>query len=77
MSRPSNCDSVYAIGIDPGKTMFHLVGLNESGANALRERTSRTKAAARLANLPTCLIGLRMLQDLAAIGANSMSASRL
>jgi hypothetical protein len=33
---------VHAIGIDLGKTLFHLVGLDSSGNVIVRKRCSRT-----------------------------------
>jgi len=34
---------LYALGIDLGKTVFHLVGLDESGQVMIRKRCSRTQ----------------------------------
>jgi transposase len=57
---PSKTDAVAArtIGIDTGKNTLHLIGLDEKGAIVLREKVSRGRIAARLANAPRCLIGI-------------------
>ena len=49
-----DCD----LGIDLGKTTFHLVGQDECGAIVLRIKLSRTQIPQRLANIPPCLIGM-------------------
>jgi transposase len=46
------------IGIDTGKNTLHMIGLDERGAIVLREKVSRGRIAARLANVPQCLIGI-------------------
>jgi transposase len=57
---PSKTDAVVArtIGIDTGKNTLHLIGLDEKGAIVLREKVSRGRIVARLANAPRCLIGI-------------------
>ncbi len=57
---PSKKDAavVRAIGIDTGKNTLHMVGLDEKGAIVLREKVSRNGIAARLVNVPPCLIGI-------------------
>jgi hypothetical protein len=45
-------DAVAILGIDIGKTTFHLVGLNKLGAIVLRQKLSRRQLEAKLANLP-------------------------
>ena len=50
---------VTTIGIDIGKNTFHLVGLDGRGAIVLRRKLSRGQVAARLANMPPCLVGWR------------------
>lgn len=47
---------VTAIGIDIGKNTFHLVGLDERGAIAPRQKLSRGQVAARLANMSKCCL---------------------
>ena len=41
-------DIVTTIGIDLGKNIFHIVGMNACGAIVLKERLSRAKLARRL-----------------------------
>ena len=41
-----------------GKNTLHLIGLDEKGAIVLREKVSRGRIVARLANAPRCLIGI-------------------
>src|SRR5262249_12910416 len=57
MSAKAN-SAVAVIGIDIGKNSFHVVGLDDRGAIALRQKWSRGQIEARLANLPPCLIGM-------------------
>src|SRR6266566_680350 len=59
---------IAAIGIDIGKNSFHVVGQDERGAIVLRQKWSRGQIDARLANLPTCLIGME-----ACVGAHHLS----
>ena len=66
---------VRTIGIDTGKNTLHMIGLNEKGAIVLREKVSRNRIAARLVNIPPCLIGIEagmathyMSRDLLALG---------
>src|ERR1019366_7370251 len=49
---------IYALGIDLGKTVFHLVGLDASGQVVIRKRCSRTQLLAFTANLQVGLIGM-------------------
>jgi transposase len=42
---------IYALGIDLGKTVFHLVGLDSSGQVVVRKRCSRTQLLAFTGNL--------------------------
>src|SRR5437667_10293030 len=60
--------SPAAIGIDIGKTSFHIVGQNKGGAIVLRQKWSRGQVEARLANLPPCRIGME-----ACVGAHHLS----
>ena len=59
---------VAVIGIDIGKSTFHVVGLDRRGRVALREKWSRSQLAARVANLPPCLIGME-----ACVGAHHLA----
>ena len=49
---------IQTIGIDLGKSVFHVIGLDESGKIILRRRFSRTQLTTYLANIPACLIGM-------------------
>src|SRR6201996_2625517 len=60
--------AIAVIGIDIGKNSFHVVGFDERGAIALRQKWSRGQVEARLANLPPCLIGME-----ACVGAHHLS----
>jgi len=67
--------AAHMIGIDTGKNMPHLIGLDEKGAIVLREKLSRGRIVARLANVPQCLIGIEagmathyIARDLIALG---------
>jgi transposase len=50
--------AISTIGIDLGKTTFHLIGLDKRGAIVLRQKVSRGQLERRLANVPRCLIGM-------------------
>jgi transposase len=58
MSRNATPVTIATIGIDIGKNIFHLVGLDQRGAIVLRIKLSRGQVERRLANVPRCLIGL-------------------
>src|ERR1700687_5161028 len=49
---------LHAIGIDLGKRVFHLVGLDSSGKVAVRKRCSRTQLLAYTANVRAQVIGM-------------------
>ena len=49
---------IASIGIDLGKTTFHLVALGERNKVLIRKKFSRTQLLAYTANLPASLIGL-------------------
>jgi transposase len=49
---------IASIGIDLGKTTFHLVALGERNKVLLRKKFSRWQLLAYTANLPSSLIGL-------------------
>jgi len=49
---------IRSIGIDLGKTTFHLVGLGERGKSVIRKKLSRKQLLAFTANLPPSLVGL-------------------
>jgi transposase len=49
---------IATVGIDIGKTCFHIVGLNRAGKPVQREKRKRHELMAFLTNLPPCLIGM-------------------
>ena len=50
--------NLHAMGIDLGKTVFHLVGLSESGEVVVRKKFSRTQLLRFTANVQVDLIGM-------------------
>src|SRR5215471_10615749 len=58
MSHKSAPPTVSTIGIDLGKNSFHLVGLDQRGAIVWQLKCSRAQLERRLANIPSCLIGM-------------------
>jgi transposase len=63
---------VATLGIDIGKTSFHLIGLDVRGAIVLRQKLSRGQIEERLANMPACLIGME-----ACVGSHHLSRQLL
>jgi transposase len=59
---------IAVIGIDIGKNSFHAVGHDSRGAIILRQKWSRGQVEARLANIPSCLIGME-----ACVGAHHLA----
>jgi Tfp pilus assembly PilM family ATPase len=53
MSKKSNL-TVATIGIDIGKHSLHVVGLDRRSAIVMRQKWSRGKLEARIANMPPC-----------------------
>src|ERR1039458_5072041 len=49
---------LHVLGIDLGKTVFHLVGVDSTGRAVIRKRCSRTQLLAFTANLQVQLIGM-------------------
>ena len=49
---------LFMLGIDLGKTTFHLVGMNQRGEVVVRKRFSRTQLLRFTANLKVELIGM-------------------
>ena len=56
--KSTSSTAVRTIGIDLGKNSFHLVGLDQRGAIVLQLKCSRAQLERRLANIPSCLIGM-------------------
>jgi transposase len=67
MSQVPN-SAIAVIGIDIGKNSFHVVGHDARGAVVLRQKWSRGQVEARLANIPSCLIGME-----ACVGVHHLS----
>lgn len=63
---------VATLGIDIGQNSFHPVGLDARGAIVLRLKLSRGQVEQRLANMPSCLIGME-----AGVGAHHLSRQLL
>src|SRR3954452_17621830 len=49
---------LHTLGIDLGKTIFHLVGLDSRGQVVVRQKFSRIQLLRFTANRPVCLIGM-------------------
>ena len=49
--------NIATLGIDIGKTWFHLVGGNDVGTAVMRQKLNRNKLMVFLAPLPKCLVG--------------------
>ena len=49
---------IKTVGIDIGKSWFHLVACNRAGKPVARHKLNRSKLAQFIANLPQCLIGM-------------------
>jgi hypothetical protein len=56
--RKETFHEVHAVGIDLGKTLFHLVGVDLSGSVVVRKRCSRSQLLAYTANLRVQRIGM-------------------
>ena len=63
-----NSKIVTTLGIDIGKSSFHLIGLDERGAIVLRKKLTRSQLEPFLAKMPVCLIGME-----ACVGAHHLS----
>src|SRR6195952_3991767 len=49
---------VHVCGIDVGKNVFHLIGLDESGHIVLKKRFSRKQLVVHMSKMASCLIGM-------------------
>jgi len=49
---------IRTIGIDLGKTVFHLVGVNARGEIVVRKKCSQTQLLRFTSNLRECLVGM-------------------
>ena len=59
---------LHTIGIDLGKTTFHLVGLNPRGEVIVRKKFSRAQLLRFTANRRVHLIGMEALRLASALG---------
>jgi transposase len=50
--------NLHVLGIDLGKTVFHLVGRDSTGREVIRKKCFRTQLLAFTANLQVDLIGM-------------------
>ena len=60
---------IASVGIDLGKTTFHLVALDDHGNIVIRKKFSRRQLLASTANLPTSLVGIEACSGAHFIGA--------
>ena len=49
---------VAVVGIDIGKTSFHLIGLDVAGSIQWKKKLSRSQLIRHMAALPRCLVGI-------------------
>jgi transposase len=61
--------TIASVGIDLGKTTFHLVALDDHGKVVARSKFSRQQLLAYTANLPNSLIGIEACSGAHFIGA--------
>jgi transposase len=54
----SNTASLVVIGVDIGKEVFHLVGLDADGKIAFRRKISRLALKDAFGRLPPCIVGM-------------------
>jgi transposase len=71
MSQKTDAVVACTIGIDTGKNTLHLIGLDDRGAIVLREKLTRGRIAARLANGIGPIIASAMV---AAVGSGTAFA---
>lgn len=67
--------NIHVVGIDLGKTVFHLVGMDAEGNITLRKRMSRSQVLAYLVNVPACTVAMEASQVFSGHGAMGMGAS--
>jgi transposase len=64
----NNAGPIAVVGIDIGKTTFHVIGLDKRGRIAVRQKFTRRAIEQWFANLPKCLIGME-----ACVGAHHLA----
>jgi hypothetical protein len=50
--------NVHTVGIDLGKTAFHVIGLDQPGNIVMKKRPARSQLLRQFSNTPGCLIGM-------------------
>ena len=70
-------DVVTTVGIDIGKTTFHLIGFDGRGAIVLRQKVSRAQLERRFAALPRCRAAWSAWRPAAALTTSAASWPRL
>ena len=65
---------LHAIGIDLGKTLFHLVGVDSSGNVVVRKRCSRSQLLAYTANVRVQRIGMEACSGSHFLGSGAARA---
>lgn len=60
---------IRTVGIDLGKTVFHLVAQDQQGNVVVKKRCSRDQLLTYTANLPICLIGMEACPGAHFLGA--------
>ena len=63
MSATAAQNAIAVVGIDIGKNSFHIVALDDRGAIVLRQKWSRSQVETRFANMPPCLIAMKVLEQ--------------
>ena len=55
---------IHSVGIDLGKTTFHLVALGEAGKVLVKKKFTQRQLLTYTANLQISLIGLKLAPEL-------------
>lgn len=65
--------NLHSIGIDFGKTVFHLIGLNQSGEVVVRKKFSRLQLLRFTANVHAQLIAWKPAEELISLAGRCES----
>jgi transposase len=49
---------IKTIGIDLGKSVFHLIGMDDTGSVVLKKRFSRSQLVEFMANVAVCVVAM-------------------
>jgi hypothetical protein len=60
---------IHSVGIDLGKTTFHLIALSAAGKVLLRKKFTQKQLITFTANLQTSLIGWRHVRERTSLAA--------